>query len=982
MKAWNSCKIDQRNIKDVLDELHELSKAYTPEWKFDRENPDAGSVIALIFAGQTMENITRFNQVLEKHRTEFANMYGVIPKPARPAKTIVVMQAGGTAVEGVPVKKGTRLTAATEAGQEVIFETLHDLFVTNITLTELLAVSKEGGEVTPLSMDWKKQPTPLFWNGGENIRSQRLELYHSYLFDRAKELKLRFYGEKDSRELARDFADVSKYRFWYLAKQGEMPVEAVLREDCVALSPIHEPLKTEKNGREMALLAIEMVKAHKEPVILEGIELVTADYGQKPDMVSDGSKELEAQEFLPFGHQISNYDECYIGQREAFAQKGAKVTLEFDLFFGENEMRIVPEPEEDLRVIKRRPRYETKLRTEDCHIQEISLEYYNGKGYKRLPCESAVASLFATPENTGHQTITFEAPFDWESTVVGGYEERSLRLRVVRADNCYRNPVRYHFPIVKNMTIRVSYEGSCLSPQAVQRVSGEETEDLTGPLHMGRPVMAFLEFPYAYNYMYFGFDKKPEQGPIGMFLWLLENSNFPGMEAAFEYSTRNGFKPLNVIDHTGGLRNPGLLLFEPPADMDVISVEGRKACYIRMADKGGYFDSAHCVRPQVKAILINGVEAGNQEIKEEQEYFIDVVTADMNFPLYADHILRAEIWVNEKNQLTPEQMARFVKEEPQRVRVEYNYLGEIEDFYVLWQEAESFENNGGSRRIYVLNRTNNRIYFGDGKRVDIPRNTQGVAFKTIVTSCSGQAGNVAARAIDGFLGSMLFVDEVSNPIPAYGGSDLEDLESTLRRGSNLLSGRRRLVSEQDYIRETLMYSDLIKDAALIDGEESVYLVLLLEDYQNGSFSFTSIEQGLLEHLLHCCEMIYEAQELKILEPVFVKISLELWIEHDPRKDIYELQQSWLRQMEEFLSPIREDGTVRWPIGKLPRENQLRRMLHMLEKEVGVKHFSVSAEYTDDSGQHQISLKELKATPFMVCCNGSHRIHSKGSGDVV
>lgn len=144
MKAWNSCKIDQRNTKDVLDELHELSKAYTPEWKFDRENPDAGSVIALIFAGQTMENITRFNQVLEKHRTEFANMYGVIPKPARPAKTIVVMQAGGTAVEGVPVKKGTRLTAVTEAGQEVIFETLHDLFVTNITLTELLAVSKEG----------------------------------------------------------------------------------------------------------------------------------------------------------------------------------------------------------------------------------------------------------------------------------------------------------------------------------------------------------------------------------------------------------------------------------------------------------------------------------------------------------------------------------------------------------------------------------------------------------------------------------------------------------------------------------------------------------------------------------------------------------------------------------------------------------------------------------------------------------------------
>lgn len=982
MKAWNNCNIDQRNTEDVLTELTELARAYTPEWKFDKDNPDAGSVIALIFAGQTMENITRFNQVLEKHRTEFASMYGVTPKPARPAKTIVVMRAESAVLEGVPVKKGTQLTAVTETGQEVIFETLHDLFVANISLTELLAVSKDGGTVTPLPMEWKKEPTPLFWKGGENIRRQRLELYHSYLFDTAWELRIRFHGNKDSRELARTFAEPSRYRFWYLSEQGQTTLKAACQEDCVILSAIQNPLKTEKNNQEMALLAIEMVEALRETVILEGIELVSADYGQKPDMVSDGTKELDTEEFLPFGQQISNYDECYIGQREAFARKGARVTLEFDLSFEENEVRIIPEPEENLKVIKRRPRYEMKLRTEDCYIQEISLEYYNGKGYKRLPCESQVASLFATVENTGHQSIAFEVPFDWEPATVGGYEERSLRLRVVRADNCYQNPVCYHFPIVKNMTLQVSYEGSYLSPQAVQRVSGDETVDLTSALSMGRPVMAFSEFPYTHNYMYFGFDKKPEQGPIGIFLWLLENSNFPGVEAGFEYSTQNGFKPLNVIDHTNGLKNSGILLFEPPVDMDVISVEGHKACYIRMADRGNYFSNPRCVWPQVKTILLNGVEAGNQEIKEEQAYFIDVVTADMNFPLYADHILKTEIWVNEKNQLTPEQMARFLKEQPGKVRAEYNYLGEIEDFYVLWQEVESFENTGGSRRVYVLDRTNNRIYFGDGKQNFIPRNTQGVAFKAIVTSCSGQEGNVGAKAIDGFLGSMLFVDEVSNPIPAYGGSDMENLESTLRRGSNLLSGRRRIVSRQDYIQETLMYSDVIKDVALIDKEDDVNLVLLMEDYREGSFSFKSIEQGLREHLLHCCEMTYEVEELKIVEPVFVKISLELWVAHDPRKDIYELQQNWLHQMEAFLSPIREDGTVRWPIGKLPRENQLRRMPDMLEKEVSVKHFSISATYTDDNGQHRINLKELKVRPYMVCCNGDHRIHSLGLGDVV
>ena len=35
---------------DIENRIEELRKSYAPEWKFDRDNPDAGSVIAQIFA--------------------------------------------------------------------------------------------------------------------------------------------------------------------------------------------------------------------------------------------------------------------------------------------------------------------------------------------------------------------------------------------------------------------------------------------------------------------------------------------------------------------------------------------------------------------------------------------------------------------------------------------------------------------------------------------------------------------------------------------------------------------------------------------------------------------------------------------------------------------------------------------------------------------------------------------------------------------
>ena len=58
-------KLDTRTQKELCQRVEELASSYTPEWRFDRQNPDVGSTLALIFTGQMAENIRRMNQLPE-----------------------------------------------------------------------------------------------------------------------------------------------------------------------------------------------------------------------------------------------------------------------------------------------------------------------------------------------------------------------------------------------------------------------------------------------------------------------------------------------------------------------------------------------------------------------------------------------------------------------------------------------------------------------------------------------------------------------------------------------------------------------------------------------------------------------------------------------------------------------------------------------------------------------------------------------------
>lgn len=318
---------------------------------------------------------------------------------------------------------------------------------------------------------------------------------------------------------------------------------------------------------------------------------------------------------------------------------------------------------------------------------------------------------------------------------------------------------------------------------------------------------------------------------------------------------------------------------------------------------------------------------------------------------------------------------------PKKVQVEYNFLGEIEDFFVKWEEIDNFDEAKEQARVYIIERGMGQLVFGDGVHVRIPQNTRSVAFKVRLTCCSGKAGNIKAGGVNGFRGNLLSVKSVSNPVPALGGSNPESLKEALLRGSTLLSSRKRLISEMDYIREAGMFSKEIDQVACVTGQSkykktgdsTISLVLLLSDYEKGSFVFRNIENALKEHLLRHCEMVCGPENLEITEPIFVRISVHIWLGVRNVTNSMEMKELWKERIEDYLEPVRNSVHGGWKIGTLPRESQIRMMLNSLDTDSALQKFSIQAVYQDHTGIHETALDSIKINPFMVCCNGEHRI---------
>ncbi|MBQ2830036.1 MAG: hypothetical protein IJF15_03325, partial [Oscillospiraceae bacterium] len=909
-------------------------------------------------------------------------------------------------VPGVALPRGTRLMKDGGDGESILFETVGDVYITNSRITDIFSLSGTKGRIYPLLGDLKPAQLAPEGNSAEDgltalaaeeekpqtgafamfdyedagIEKNALLMYHRTAFGADASVPLQIsVRTAEGASLAETLCDGARWRWSYYTDAGLCPFARVeLFEDTVLLQREGTSVPLRMDGNDYHLICLESLLPIESSIIIGDIRVSSRKEPSAPEFILNDGEELDAQRCMPLGETASLFGECYICDDQVFSQQDATVTLSFRLSSKKKMLHLTAQQESDeLKVIKRKPQA-IQYHTAAASPERIAIEYFNGQLWRRLPCESDWATIF-DGTHEGAFEITFRAPSDWKALPINGYDGRSLRLRVTQADNCYLLPCEHTMPVLEDVRIAYAYEGAWKQPQKLRTVCGTQTADVTHALLNGERITAFSPLPYPAASLYLGFDRPIEGAPVSILFEVDESVHFRMDEVTFEYSTRTGFKQMKVIDGTDNFSGAGTVLFMPPSDFAAVEVEGIRRRWLRIC---GSEHAAEGYHPTVRRVLLNAVDIQNKQTQDEESFYVETSAPNMRFRLAARNVLSAEVFVSEFGQLSRSQMREMLEKHPGDVRAEYDNLGEIVSFFVRWTEVESFDRSRAGDRHYIIDRAQNMLIFGDGVHVRIPASRAGEAILVRAVSCDGAKGNVDAGTVSSFYGNVMYVESVSNPAATCAGSDMEDLDSARRRGADIISGRGRLISEVDFVRAVRAFSSTVEKVKClagytIDGREDPALItiaVMTRDYEAGAHSFNNIREPLRRVLLERCDATVAPECLVVAEPVYVEISLSVWVKADDAARAFDVQDLILESVRSFIDPIAHTGHSGWEIGVLPSENQLKMRLQSLRFGGHIERMIAVARYVDRNGVHEASLDALPHSPFAIGVNGEHKVH--------
>ena len=1003
--------LDPRTQADLCRRVEELAASYTPEWRFDRSDPDVGSTLAMIFADQMAGNIRRMNQLPEKYHTEFVNLLGLNLKPAYPASGIAVVDLMRGTVPGVELPRGTRLMTEGEDGVSVLFETMGDVYLTNARLTDILSISGTKGRIRPLlggpkparlvpvtqeamqaAGEADESAAPEGSEGAQGVsfamfdyeepgvECNALLLYHQSVFGNKPGIPIQISAvTPEGKSLAGELTDSARWRWSYCTAQGLEPFAEVEEENgLILLRRDGESVGVKVDGREYHLICLEALEPVRTSVDVADIRLASRKDSAAPQLMLRNGEELDAALCMPMGDTASVFEECYICDEQVFAQQDAMITLSFDLSSRKKMLQLTAQQEYDELKVVRRKATAIQYKASSAALDRVVAEYYDGHLWRRLPGSQDWETLF-DGTHSGPVQLTFQCPADWAPVPINGYEGRCMRFRVTQADNCYLLPCEHTMPVLRDVAVSYTYDGVWKQPQKLCTVSGTRIQDQTKALLNGGPVTIFRPLFHPAASLYLGFDRPLEGAPVSMLFDVEESVHFRMEPVVFEYSTRTGFKQMKVIDGPENFSGSGIVLFMPPADFAPTEVEGVKRWWLRLSGGERAVEGYH---PLIHGITLNAVEIQNRLTHPEESFYVDTAVPNMTFHLAAQNILSAEVFVNEMGRLSRYQMREMLDHSPNDVRAEYDFMGEITAFFVRWTEVDSFDHSAPNDRHYRIDRSRNTLVFGDGVHVRIPQAQRGAAVLVRAVSCDGARGNVPAGAISGFYGNVMYVEGVRNPVATYAGSNLEDLDSARRRGAEMLCSRGNLISEIDFARAVKSFSDTVEKVKCLAGRdldgqdrpERITIAVMTRDYADGAYAFKNICAPLKRMLMERCDAMVTPECLVLAEPVYVDISVSVWVKVDDAAGAFDVQNLILDSIRSFLEPLSKPGHSGWEIGSLPTENQLKMLLQSLRFRGHIERMIAVARYVDKDGVHEVGLDQLPDTPFAIGVNGEHKIH--------
>ncbi|MDL2232083.1 hypothetical protein LJC63_00695 [Ruminococcaceae bacterium OttesenSCG-928-L11] len=951
----------------MLDKMRQLAAAYVPEWRFDPDNPDSGAALALLTQSMLAESASRFDHVLHKHKIQYLNLFDRLKEePVESARSYVRFYPVPGIDEPVFIPRGSQLLANSRSGKHrVTFETAYGITAVGAELEALFATDKDGDAIVEVlsSRTGGTAEKCLFTAFGTDLDNQSehmLLLGYDDLLDGLDSLRLQVEVQVLSEEEQEPVMAAllsPAVRFVLLGREETVAFDKAEREgenQIVLTRAQYTPEKTELAAGERYVLGIVADKLCQ--VELSGLRIRLSGREIVPDDVSCNGISQNPHRFLPFGEPMDIYAECVLESIQVFARKGARVEIKFDLDFQVLE-QLLPEIEEDpdYKLVMKRPRSQPKPTVVDVKADYVLFEYLTATGWKRLIREEHLSVLF-NGSARGAMTVAFTVPADILPPEQADGQGR-LRLRLIRAGNLYRIPCRQYCPVISNLRLSYHYDEAPVLPDYACTRNNFEVVDVTAQLRRGRSISLFYNKEARQPAMYLGFSSSCWGTPLSLY-WRIENNADYQVDFTAEYLSPAGFVPLKLVDNTGGMLYSETMLLVVPPDIQRRSLFGKELYWIRLLCHNR--TSRLYDLPVVSGIYTNMAKVENVSTRTEY-FYVDDVDRALDITLAEQNLLKASVYVNEEGN------------------------GTEDENWVLWHKAQHRMERG---RVYNIDLAAGEIRFEKGVFASFPPAGKGPDIKVEYQGYQGSEANVDAYAINTMNTAIRYISRVENPIPAYGGYDGYNEETSQAIIANMLRTRGRAVTGQDYFDIISQISYGVKRIKCVSGvnpqgerdDNLLTIAVLTLEYEKGGHIFSAVKDAIRQKLTECSGIIPLGKQLVLSQPHFIQIFTRLWLECEKMENAYDLQKACGESVRTFIDPLTGgfEGTG-WEIGVLPNRQQLLAYLKIRHPDVVVGRIVMTARFGDREFAVEDDIYRQVNNPFAMAVNGDHVVYVELSG---
>ena len=937
----------------MLEKTQQLMQSYVPEFAYEPEGRDPGSVLTTLCAGMLGDSEEQYAQVVQKHKIQFLNLFDAMKEePVAASRGYVRFQP----VEGyegkIPVPAGTQVTADVPGVGEVLFETLHDM--TAVTAVPRLLVAANGArdQIVRRELLEEQEPFRAFdTSAGENCAEHRLYLGFEHLFDHLSHLDMRIHlrsASQAEQEETLSFLASSGVRWGLLRADGSEEALDLVELSEGALHVKKEnwtPERVSMGNQEMYCLTAACTE-ELPALYLSELSVSFEETGVRPDQVWVNGIEEPAPGLFPFGKPLGLYNEMNLESREVFSKRGARITMEFQLNYVQHEEALmIPELDPEYKAIMKRPQKAAELRPAEVLAEYVLWEYQSVTGWKRLFDEEHISSLF-NGSSEGPVRLSFSCPEDMAEAAEGADEGR-IRARLIKADNAYKVPALYKCPYISNLRLSYTYEGKAQHADYALLKNNFHAQEITRELRGEGSVRLFYQTEKQAAAMYLGFDAPVGGTPLSIYFDVENESDRPvGFTA--EYLSDRGFVPVRVLDKTCGFLNAGSVRMMIPDNLKKTSLYGFEGYFLRFLCHGepGRVSSL----PLIRGIYMNMAQVENRNVVTEY-FYVDQPDQALEIKLSQENLLYARVSVQE--------------------------LSEEGPVFREWRKEERILGVGQTCAVDMAEGIVRfpRYAFADRELLE-----EGPHIRVEHSNYTGSKANLPAHSIQVLRNAIRYISSVTNPFPTYGGYDGYTETTCSALVSGMLRTRRRAVTGRDFFDIIAQATYGVRRVKCISNCDmfgrkrpgAVTVAVLIEEYAKGAHIFSELKEDLRRKLLESSGLIPMGRELILIEPHFVCLNVRLWLEKDTMEQAYELQAKAAKLLKEFIDPL--EGGVRgrgWEIGEFPRAAQILAYLRSGLSGCLITRMVITAVADGVEVPVEDDFAEQMKNPFLMAVNGEH-----------